>query len=131
MTQDGSSIDYAVDLTRGNERLEHDIGQHFKDWDDLCSLEHSGLQLGYHATTPTAALSIMSSGLVGGIGAGSDEMQRAWHQMPKGMYVADEPRECVGKYPHSTETAAGFDQAPGEFYTNDGSYPATAMFTIL
>ena len=58
-------------------------------------------------------------------------MFKAWHQQPEGSYHADEPRDCVGKYPHSMETAAGSDLAPGEFYTNDGSYPATALITIL
>ena len=127
----GKAIEYNIDLTQGNERLKHNIGQHVHDREDLCALEHSGLSIGYHSTIPTAALSILSSGFAGCTGAGSDEMFKAWHQQPEGSYHADEPRDCVGKYPHSMETAAGSDLAPGEFYTNDGSLPATALITIL
>ena len=120
MTEDGQTVHRKINMKHGNERGKFDIGSHVhaEQWENICSLEHSKLSMYYQTTSPTAILSIAPCGFAGCIGAGCDDMLRVWHQQPEGSYHADEPFECVGKYPHSLETAQPH-QAPAEFFTND------------
>ena len=79
MTEDGKTVNRIVRMRHGNERGKFDIGSHVhaEQWENICSLEHSRLSIYYHATSPTAILSIAPCGFAGCIGAGCDEMLNA------------------------------------------------------
>ena len=110
-TEQGARVEHKFSTKYGSAREKHLLGHNMSDPDfqELCELEHSKLELVYHCTWPSAAIPIAACGFAPSSGTGCDERIRMWKCDPPGAYHAQDPSEGIELYPHSVRT-----EQPGE-----------------